>query len=218
MGPAREQLKANGREATGEQLIAQIPWAYYAADKLAVDKLAADKLEYIVDKCRAWTLPENVAMFRTYIDPEAKIIVLERPLIEIIKSFQKIFRANNLSKEKSEELLLRLLEPDTDPLMRSWVGLRWAKANNAQGTFLVLTYHELVNQPHATMAKIYKFFQWAKANYAHDYKNVITKWPEDDDVYGLRGLHTVRSVVGLEMNSEVLSAVVLSKIYMVQNI
>jgi sulfotransferase len=211
LGPAREQLKANRRETTGDELIAQIPWAYYRLDKYRLDK-------YIVDKCRAWTLPENVAMFRKYIDPAPKIIVLERPLIEILKSFQKIFRANHLSTEKSEELLLRLLEPDTDPLMRSWAGLRWAKANNAQNTFLFLTYHELVNQPEATMAKIYQFFGPYAMTYAHDYQTVLNKYPEDDEVYGLRGLHTVRSVVGLEMNLEVLSAEVLRKIYLVQDI
>ena len=77
----------------------------------------------IVDKCRVWTLKNNVKMLKRYISPDIKIIVLERSITDIVKSFVKLYRKNNIDKEKEEELVV----PDSEPIMRPLKGINYSK-------------------------------------------------------------------------------------------
>ena len=74
---SKEQLLANNRHNTTKDLISSIPSIYYKDVKASI----------IIDKCRSWTLPLNMDMFYNYLDSNPKIIVLERPIIDVVKSF-----------------------------------------------------------------------------------------------------------------------------------
>jgi sulfotransferase len=79
----KEQLSANKREDTAKDLIKSIPEIYYNN----ID----ENEKIIVDKCRSWTIPENVNLLKEYVDKDIKIIVLERPILNIINSCSKLF-------------------------------------------------------------------------------------------------------------------------------
>ena len=198
---AGEQLKANNREQTIGDLIAMIPSVYY--------KNIAPTKQIIVDKCRSWTIQPNVILLERYINPQPKIIVLERSVTEIIKSFGKLYRKNNMSEEAVYTLLRKMLLPNSEPIMRSIAGINWAKKNNQAHTFLFVHYNDLLAKPTETLARIYAFGGWSM--FTHNFQKIINQHPENDAVYKLHGFHDVRPVMAKEENTLVLPSDILEK-------
>lgn len=175
---AAEQLQANRRHADQDALVASIPAIYYRNVKS----------QHIVDKCRTWTLPANMQMLRRYITDDPKVIVMTRPVKDIVQSFARLREANGWTSDLEQGLM----EPNTDPIMLSLQGVEYARATN-QGEFLFVDYADLVTDPQAVIDSIYSFCQWEP--FAHDFDNVTNKHPEDDSVYGLLGMHDIRPKV-----------------------
>lgn len=172
-----EQINANNRQSTINDLISNIPYIYYKNN---------DKNEkIIVDKCRSWTLSENIVLLKKYIDKNIKIIILERPLLEVVNSFVKIYNKNNKIID-----IERLLDYNTEPIMRSMEGILNAKKNNQDNNFLFITYDEITNDTQTTIKKIYDFCNWSY--FEHDLKNIVPKYKENDTVYNLNGFHDVK--------------------------
>ena len=176
---SREQLQANYRLDTQEDLIRAIPAIYYK-------KTNAD---YIVDKCRSWTLPPNMQMLKRYVTNSPKVLVLTRPVGEIVESFVRLREANGWSGDLESDLLT----PDSEPIMRSLNGVEWAKKNNT-GEFLFIEYADLVDSPFEVINSVYDFFDIEFFN--HNFDDVINNYPENDAVYNLLGQHVVRNKVG----------------------
>jgi len=171
-----EQINANNRQSTVNDLISNIPYIYYKNN---------DKNEKIVvDKCRSWTLSENVALLKKYIDSNIKIIILERPLLEVVNSFVKIYNKNNKIID-----IERLFDYNTEPIMRSFEGIVNAKKNNQDNNFLFITYKELITDTQTTLKKIYDFCNWTY--FEHNLKNIVPKYKENDTIYNLNGFHDV---------------------------
>ena len=171
-----EQINANNRQSTVNDLISNIPYIYYKNN---------DKNEKIVvDKCRSWTLSENVALLKKYIDSNIKIIILERPLLEVVNSFVKIYNKNNKIID-----IERLFDYNTEPIMRSFEGNVNAKKNNQDNNFLFITYKELITDTQTTLKKIYDFCNWTY--FEHNLKNIVPKYKENDTIYNLNGFHDV---------------------------
>ena len=181
---AKEQLKANGRElSTAQTLLSNIPKLYYP-------NLTATGEKIVVDKCRSWTIPANLSLLEKYIDPNYKVIILERSVKDIVKSFQKLYQANGLEYIGTEE---KLLLPNSEPIMRSLAGINWAKKNNQANHFLFVKYEDLVSNPTDVLKNIYAFCGWAP--FTHHFQDIVSKYPEQDDVYGLKGMHQVHGTV-----------------------
>lgn len=172
-----EQLSANNRLDTKYQLLNQIPKIYYQNTTR----------EVVVDKCRSWTLPANQDLLRRFITDKPKTIVLTRPIDEIVASFASLYERNN--REFDENVLLR---ENSDPLMRSLLGVNWAKQVN-KGEFLFITYKELVDETDAVLDSVYGFIGIER--YEHDLNNIVNEMPENDSVYGLIGMHDVRQTI-----------------------
>jgi len=172
-----EQLSANNRLDTKYQLLNQIPKIYYQNTTR----------EVVVDKCRSWTLPANQDLLRRFITDKPKTIVLTRPIDEIVASFASLYERNN--REFDENVLLR---ENSDPLMRSLLGVNWAKQVN-KGEFLFITYKELVDETDAVLDSVYSFIGIER--YEHDLNNILNEMPENDSVYGLIGMHDVRQTI-----------------------
>ena len=171
-----EQINANNRQSTVNDLISNIPYIYYKNN---------DKNEKsVVDKCRSWTLSENVALLKKYIDSNIKIIILERPLLEVVNSFVKIYNKNNKIID-----IERLFDYNTEPIMRSFEGIVNAKKNNQDNNFLFITYKELITDTQTTLKKIYDFCNWTY--FEHNLKNIVPKYKENDTIYNLNGFHDV---------------------------
>jgi len=185
-----EQILANKREKTVFDIISSIPSLYY--------KDISDEKTIIVDKSRSWTIETNVQILQAFIDNNIKIIVLERPLEEVVKSFAKLFKEN-----EKDFNALQFLKPMSEPIMRSLSGISWAKKNNEKNTFLFIKYKELVENPQNVMEKIYKFCLWEP--FQHSFENLEVKYPENDEVYKLNGLHSIRDKIGFKENNIQLS-------------
>lgn len=169
-----EQLMANNRFDTQRDLVSEIPQIYYRKINRPI----------IVDKCRSWTLEPNVRIIKEYITPDPKIIVLVRPIDEIVQSFIRLGKANGRAFKPKD-----LLSPNSEPIMRSLRGVDWAKENNS-GEFLFINYADLVNYTDDVIKSIYSFCGWD--SFEHDLSCIVNRFPENDDVYGLRGMHEVR--------------------------
>jgi sulfotransferase len=172
---ASEQLLANNKINIKNDLIKAIPYIYY--------KDVNQK--YIIDKCRSWTLPANLELIKNYITPTPKIIVLTRDIDEIVKSFVKLRKNNGWTKNLKEDLLIE----GSEPIMRSLNGVKYAKENN-NGEFLFIDYHEFISSPKDTINSIYDFFEIER--YPHYFKNIVNPYPENDGVYGLKGMHDIK--------------------------
>lgn len=177
-GTANQQLIASDRLDTGIELIKNIPNIYYK------DVTAST----VIDKCRSWTLPDNMAMLNRYFEHKPKVLVLERPLIEIVRSFVALRQGNNYQGNPEEGLL----DTWSEPIMRSYEGVKWAKANN-NGEFLFIQYEDLLNNTKSTINKIYEFC--GLESFEHDFNNIVNKHPENDEVYGMLGQHDIRPTI-----------------------
>lgn len=176
-GTASQQLAANRRYTDQDALVSSIPAIYYRNVRSM----------HIVDKCRSWTLPDNMAMIRRYITDDPKIIVLTRPVDEVLDSFARLRRANGLSEDVSD-----LTVPGSEPVMRSLSGVLYAKSSN-DAAFLMVEYADLCDNPEEVIRGIYEFCGWQP--FAHDFDHVVNMHPEDDSVYGLADMHTIREKV-----------------------
>ena len=180
-GPASEQLNATYRGDTIPSIVSAIPSAYYKDVSANV----------IVDKCRSWTMPSNMAMLQKYFVESPRVIVMERPIVDICKSFKALHRSNGKEVEINVDLELR---PNSEPVVRSLDGVIWAKQNNQNGNFLFISYDELVTETERVLASIYEFCEIAP--FKHDLNNIINNHPEDDvGVYDNAGLHDVRPTI-----------------------
>lgn len=184
---SKEQLEANYKKNLDYDLVSTIPHIYYKNISKPI----------VVDKCRSWTLKPNIEMIRKYINPNYRIIILYRPIIDIIKSFGKLYSNNNVY---SEEKLLKLLEPNSEPLMRSLNGLLQVKYDNNTDNFLFINYNDLISYPQVTLQKIYKFCGWEY--FEHDFNNIVNNHPENDDVYGLKGMHVIKNSICINLSSD----------------
>jgi hypothetical protein len=173
-------LLANKRFDTKFDLCASVPQTYYKHQEKNI----------IVDKCRSWTLPDNLRMIYSFVNKSPKIIVLQRPIEEIIASYANLMAMNG-HFENIEQIMLR---PLTDPLMRSYDGLIHAKNNN-NGEFIFINYSELLNNTQGVIDRIYAHCGWDK--FEHQYTDIVNKHPEDDSVYNFIGQHDIRPTIGL---------------------
>ncbi len=168
-----EPIKANNKNVL-DALVKSIPHTYYANITKPI----------VVDKCRSWTLPANMEILNRYFDNTPKVIVLVRPLVEIVASFISLRKKNNwINPEEG------LLDDGSEPIMRSLAGVEWARKNN-NGEFLFVTYDELVDNTEVTLDRIYEHCGWR--SFEHNLDNIINKYQEIDPVYGLIDLHDVR--------------------------
>jgi sulfotransferase len=174
---ASQQLKANNRDNTKKDIISKIPEIYYANTNKP----------FIVDKCRSWTLPANINLIKDFITDKPKIIVMIRPLREIVESFIYINSINKVNFNVEQ-----LLAKDSEPLMRSLEGVKFA-IEQKNDDFIFIKYKDLVEQPEKTIKNIYNFC--GIEQYNHNYTNIVNKNPENDNIYDLVGFHDVRSTI-----------------------
>lgn len=175
---AKEQIAASNKFNVVNELIRAIPHIYYNNINKPI----------VIDKCRSWTLPDNINMLYTYISKKPKVIVLERPLIDIVKSFVALRLKNNWKGDPEDGLL----DEWSEPIIRSFNGLKWAKENN-NGEFIFIKYDDLINDTKNEINHIYEFCELDL--FEHNLNNIINKNPENDEVYGLIGQHDIRPII-----------------------
>ena len=152
--------------------------------------------QYVIDKSRG-----HFAHYG-FIDsfyPDPKIICLVRKLPDIIASMEKIFRKN---QHKSNPILNHATMQGTSTPKRVdiWfnsppVGLAVERLAEAirQGVdkkMLFIKYESLCLHPELEMKRVYDYLGLQPV--PHDFDNIEQTTMEDDEVYGLPGLHSIR--------------------------
>jgi len=180
------EFKSNGKDHLLPQIVGQMPHSYY--------QHVPPETEIVVDRCRSWMHECNVNMLRGCVDPNIKIIVLERPVREVVASYARLLSKNHMGTAL-DQVLPQLLQPNTEPILRAMEGVKWAKmvAMHHPDLFLILNYEELVTEPQTTLQRIYDFCGWEP--FEHDTEHVKMRNPEDDAVHGVIGQYAVREKV-----------------------
>lgn len=180
----------------------------------------------IIDKSRHWTLPKFYNLIGA-LGYQPKVIVLVRPILEILASFITLCHQNEGKKnfidaeiEQAGGLFpgMNIDDARCDILMRydsslyaSLVGARFAYQSGNKNTFHFVRYADLVTDTKNIIDGIYAFLGIDK--YEHDFNNIENKFAESDEVYGLLGMHDIRPKISASrVNPEaVLSDYVLNK-------
>ena len=201
-----EQIRANNKESAACDIVSQIPHIYYQNIPERI----------VLDKCRSWTIPTNITMLETSMKIDTKIIIMTRPIIEIAESFANLYKNNHYSNDQINTKLRELLQPNSEPLMRSITGLNCAKKSGDGAKFLFISYDNLVTKTEETIRKIYTFCDWIP--FQHSFNNIISKYAEDDTVYGLHGFHDIRQSIGRQQYKILLSAEIMNKCSRIDNL
>lgn len=183
-GSAAEMLAANRRQhSTPHDIISAIPRLYYKNVNRQI----------VVDKCRTWTLPGNMALIREYITTTPKVIVLTRPIDEIVKSFVMLRLRNGWIGD----LYGNLLNEGSNPICLPLMAAKIAQFSGGE-EFLFIDHKDLTTNTAKILAAIYNFCEWAP--FDHDLENIENVNHEDDSVYGLDGMHDVRKTISPSAN------------------
>jgi hypothetical protein len=187
-----KDILVSGRQKSITKIISSIPELYY----FDVDK------PFIIDKWRTWTLPGNVSLIKKYITNKPKILVLIRPIDEIVSSFIRIRKKNNYV----EPLLYENILSGNDSTLGAIEGVLSAMENN-NGEFLFVRYDDIVFETEKILETVYDFFELPK--YQHDLQNISRPFEQNDELYGLVGLHDVRKTIekhkySIELPNEIL--------------
>jgi sulfotransferase len=176
--------------------------AFLAFSKAGMDayyKALTDK-PYVVDKSRGWGV--HFDMLSLILGEEPKIICLVRDLRQILASMEKKFRQNP-DKHRAIENHANLT--GTTTFKRAMIALQSPPVGLAidrlievhqrgwNKKMLFLRFEDLTTQPAETLQKVYAYL--GVPEFKHDFAKVAQVTQEDDQVFGIPGLHEIRPKV-----------------------
>lgn len=90
-------------------------------------------------------------------------------------------------------------------------GLAYAMLEENRKYFHLIEYEDILKNPKKAMDGIYEFLGVDK--FDHDFDNIVNNVKEDDKVYGIEGMHDVRSTISKRKidKEKILSSYVLNK-------
>ena len=205
-----EQYKANPKPECAHKVLSSIPHNYYFNTPENI----------IVDKSRGWV--NQIEHIKDYITKEPKIICPVRDIHDIISSFLYLIQKSSTTSFIDEGLIERNIpitnDNRADYLMSSEgsIGLSYHALSEAyrKGNdkyLLLVDYDDLIKNPQQQLNRIYEFLEIPK--FTHNFDSVKTKEDEDDSVYQLEDMHTVRDKVEKihRDNTKFLSKYILNK-------
>lgn len=153
--------------------------------------------EIVVEKDRGWA--SDVALVRKITGSDPRILSPVRPIPEIIASFILISQKIGKQSKIEDELRLAGRESNAWTLSRViweryiYANYRVFKAGYEQDPdcFLLLEYDAIVNKPEETLGRVCTYLgvePWVPTT-----TGLVNPNPENDSVYGMPGLHTVKS-------------------------
>lgn len=155
--------------------------------------------EVVVEKDRGWAA--DVALIRKLTNCEPRVLSPVRPIPEIIASFILLSKKIGATSKIEDEVRLAGRQSNPWSLSRiiweRYIYANWKvfKAGYEQDPdcFLLLEYEDIVTKPRETMALICTYLDvepWVPAT-----TGLVNPNPENDAVYGMPGLHTVKPVL-----------------------
>jgi sulfotransferase len=205
-----EQYKAHPKSEAAHKVLSSIPHNYYFDTPEQI----------IIDKSRGWV--NQIQHIKDYITPEPRIICPVRNIQDIMSSFLVLIERSKTLSFIDKALIERNLELTNDNrcdflmssqgiISQSYHALSEAFRKGHQKYLLLVDYDDLMNNPQRELHRIHSFLRISE--YSYDFSNVIPKFDENDEVYGLENMHTVRNKVQKvhRDNSKYLSNYILDK-------
>ena len=158
----------------------------------------------VVDDSRGWLV--HLELLETILGRKPKVLVPYRPLVEILASFERIYRQHKASSqpiyEKSDYFAQGTVASRCAYLCsdNQVVGLAVNRIRDAERRgwgehMYFVDYNTLAAAPAKTMASIERFLEIEP--YDYDFNNVVPAIDSDDRFYGFerRALHQIRPAV-----------------------
>lgn len=154
--------------------------------------------EVVFDKCRGWT--SEIELLENVLRRQAKIIVPVRDVRDVLASLEKLYRRNVFrakSTNSADYLQCQTVEGrchfwlrHDQPLGIAYGRIVDAMARGFKDRLHFVHFERFTAQPMTELAAIYAFL--GEPHFAHDVRHVEQVTSEDDSVYGMGDLHTIR--------------------------
>lgn len=150
----------------------------------------------VLDKSRLWS--KYVPLLEKTLKEKPKVIATVRPVTEIITSFMVLANKIGPHSQVHETVRQEGRQINEWSLSRviweryiyaDWRSLKIGLENRPEN-FLVIDYDDIVTIPHETMNCISEFLGVPTIDFST--KDLSNPVPENDSIYGMPGLHTVR--------------------------
>jgi sulfotransferase len=176
--------------------------AFLAFSRAGMDayfKALTDK-PYVLDKSRGWGV--HFDLLSLIFDEEPKIICMVRDLRQILASMEKKFRQNpdkhrpienhnNLSGTTTlKRAMMHLQTPPVGLALDRLIEIHQRGWNKK---ILFIRYEDIAAQPKQTLQKVYAYL--GVTEFQHNFNDVAQVTQEDDQAYGIAGLHEIRPKV-----------------------
>lgn len=156
----------------------------------------------VFDKSRGWTA--FIELAEHVLDRKIKILVPVRNIVDILASFEKLYRGQThewqFPQEKTNFFEWQTVEGRAGIWMRSDqpVGIAYNRIRDAisrgfEDRMHFIEFESLTNMPIQAMENIYEFLD--EEPFTHDFNNVEQVTQENDDIHGIPGLHIIRPKV-----------------------
>lgn len=156
----------------------------------------------IIDKSRGWS--NQIPHIQDYITKTPKIICPVRDITDILTSFLVLIEKSNQDNFIDQALTRNNLELTTENhceylmspigiIGQSYYALTESYRKGYKDFLLFVEYESLVSQPQKELDRIHKFLELEE--YSYDFETINDQFPEKDEVYGLNGMHSVRSKI-----------------------
>ena len=155
---------------------------------------------YVLDKSRGWGV--HFDLLKMIFNEEPKIICMVRDLRQILASMEKKFRQNpdiyraieNHNTLSGTTTLKRVaLNLQTSPVGLALDRLQEIHHRGWEKKILFVRYEDLTAKPKETIQKVYAYL--GVHEFAHNFNQVDQVTQEDDQAYGIPGLHEIRPKV-----------------------
>ena len=155
--------------------------------------------KYVIDKSRGWAINYN---FLNSFYPNPKIVCMVRDLRSILASMEKIERENGLLNANNKDYLhlkgTTTIKRVEENLAKPPIGLAVNRIFDIinqpiKDKILFIRFEDLTLQPDKIIRQIYNFLNVDFFN--HNFLNVKQETFEDDEIFGIRNLHTIKNKV-----------------------
>ena len=173
--------------------------AFSRAGMEAYFKALTDK-PYVLDKSRGWGV--HFDLLSLIFDEEPKIICMVRDLRQILASMEKKFRQNpdkhrpienHNSLSGTTTLKRAVMHLQTPPVGLALDRVAEIHQRGWNKKILFIRYEDLTAQPKQTLQKVYAYL--GVPDFQHNFNDVAQVTQEDDQAYGIAGLHEIRPKV-----------------------
>jgi len=157
-----------------------------------------------IDKNRYWAEYLEMAAVLAGGKDQVKVLVTVRDLRDVLASFERLYRKTSALGQLPQEAGMALkfktalgrvetFVDEAQPVGRAYNAIRDAVTRGWVNQMHFIDYEDLTSRPDRTLAHTYQFLEVEP--YEHDFECVRQTTFEDDFVYGLKDLHTIRPKV-----------------------